>query len=124
MIKKNAWLCTIMGEKILFMFFFPFYYQHGSSGWNSDAGSKGITEKVTPSILFEEFYTTFSGNMAKEELANGFQQLHSNDNLMIVFETFQDFEVPDEVLWEKLLVEFKTLYVFSKLSATSKDYQR
>ena len=66
---------------------------------------------------------------SKEELSMALKSLHNNSDLLNILETLTDYELPDEILKEKVLGEFKvhvpTLYnyldVFFNLHRITKD---
>ena len=69
------------------------------------------------------------GVASKEELVSGIKTLHAHANLLYILETFQNYELPDEVLQVKMSGEcrmhvpivYNYSAVFFKLSGESKD---
>ena len=58
-------------------------------------------------ILFEPFDATYRDITSKVELLLALKLLHDNSNLLSTLETVKDYELPDEVLKEKMLGEFR-----------------
>ena len=92
------------GYKNKYMFTYFLIYQ---SGCNSDVeeipGSDEFTIKVADNLLFEPFKATYWDTTSKEELVLALKLLHNNSNLLNILETLKDYELPDEILKEKML---------------------
>jgi hypothetical protein len=101
--------------------------------YNPDAeeisGSEGFRIKVADNLVFEPFEATYRDTTSKEELLLALKLLHDNSNLLNILEMLQDYELPDEVLKEKMLGEFRvhvpTMYnylgVLFKITGVTKD---
>ena len=47
-----------------------------------------------------------------EELSESFEKMHKNEKLSEILGFVQDYETPDEVLYQHLFVELKKVYLF------------
>ena len=93
------------------MFTYFLVYQYGSSGYIADAeeipGSERTTNTVLDNFLFEGFEATCHDVTSKEELLMALKSLHNNSDLLNILGALKDYELPDEILKENMLGEFK-----------------
>ena len=82
-----------------------------------------------PIKVFENFWASFNSESSNKSLLAGVESLQQIDDLFKFLEVVQDYEIPDEILFQKFFVEFRTLLptmydnsaVLFRLNGLSKD---